>query len=111
MLFQRIKPIFKLSYIMKLSDNLEDGSAIHGKCNNIVGGTEAYLHANIPLHMIGTVKHIIEKYHEFKTMRFANNNDSTIYGTNNGIERLFRNNVRRRNGNTAIWNILSNKNV
>ena len=69
-----------------------------------------YLHANIPSHLFTAAKKTIERYREREPMLFANNPEHTVPRTNNGMERFFRRvrrNVRKRCGNIATGNILT----
>lgn len=108
--FQKIRKAFKVPDKGSLSDELSDDIAIHESCNIAIGEMAVYLHANIPSHLFTAAKKAIERYHEKESLLFANNPEHTIPRTNNGMERFFRRtrrNVRKRCGNIATGNILT----
>ena len=114
MLFQKIRNAFRMPDKGNLSDRMEDDDSIHKQCDIVIGEMEIYLNTNIPAHMFTAAKHIIARYEERKAMLFSNNPEHTIPRTNNNMEQFFRKlrrNVRKRCGNIATGNILSQSGV
>ena len=115
MIFQRIRKAFMIPDSGNLSDDgkynpIRDDPIVHEQCNIVFGELEVYLATDIEKHLFPAAKLAMERYRNRESMLFAQNPEGTIPRTNNGMEIFFRKirrNIRKRCGNIATGNMLT----
>ncbi|WP_393971408.1 hypothetical protein OXIME_001684 [Oxyplasma meridianum] len=119
LVFQKIRNGFSIPDSGNLSeekkyDSLKDDPVIHESIGIIMGEFLVYMKTRIEAHIFSAAKHAIDQYTKWESYLYAKNPEGTIPRTNNGIEGFFRRmrrNVRKRCGNIATGNILTQSGV